>query len=101
MHGRSLAVSPTHVPLCNGSSVNGGASRSGISVLTFGRWGIGWLHRRSNDLSLSGCNVLSLEVDADFPNMASAHLQRARLRSPCRDGGGLGRARKRSYDIIW
>ena len=101
MHGRSLAVYPTRVSLCNEGGVNGCAPRSSISVLTFARWCIGWLLRRRNDIGLSGCNLFNLEVDADFPNMASARLQIARLRSPCRDGGGQGRARKRSYDIIW
>ena len=45
--------------------------------------------------------VFSLDVDADFPNVASARLHVARLQSLRRNGGGHGRATKRSYDIIW
>ena len=101
MHGRSLAMHPTRVTLCNEAGVNGCAPMSCVSVLTFARWGNGWQLRRTNDIGLSGCTLFSLDVDADFPNVASARLHVARLQSLRRGGGGHGRATKRSYDIIW
>ena len=101
MHGRSLAMYPTRVTLCNEVGVNGCALMSRVSVLTLARWGNGWQLRQTNDIGLSGCTLFSLDVDADFPNVTSARLHAARLQHFRRGVGGHRCAAKRSYDIIW
>ena len=98
MHGRSLAMHPTRVTLCNEAGVNGCAPKSSVSVLTFGRWANGWRLRRTNDIGLGGFTLFSLSVDADLPNVASARLLAARLQFIRRGVGGHRSAARRIND---